>query len=69
MTFSRRSKCPPLLAEIARRPLQDPPGQVGAGFQVAGALVEAVTGERWADVFNERLGRPFEIPDNVGTTW
>ena len=49
-------------AEIARRPLEDPPGQVfkygGPGFQVAGALVEAVTGKRWADLFAERIARP-----------
>lgn len=49
-------------AEIARRPLEDPPGEVfrygGPGFQVAGALVEAVTGRRWADLFAERLAGP-----------
>ena len=49
-------------AEIARRPLEDPPGQVfkygGPGFQVAGALVEAATGRRWADLFAERIARP-----------
>jgi CubicO group peptidase (beta-lactamase class C family) len=47
---------------IAKRPLEDPPGAVfkygGPGFQVAGALVEAVTGKRWADLFNERISRP-----------
>ncbi len=49
-------------AEIAQRPLEDPPGRVfkygGPGFQVAGALVEAVTGERWADLFEERMATP-----------
>jgi CubicO group peptidase (beta-lactamase class C family) len=49
-------------AEIATRPLEDPPGEVfkygGPGFQVAGAMVEAVTGRRWADLFDERLSRP-----------
>jgi CubicO group peptidase (beta-lactamase class C family) len=49
-------------AEIAARPLQDPPGAVfkygGPGFQVAGALVEAVTHRRWADLFAERIGTP-----------
>lgn len=49
-------------AEIARRPLEDSPGHVfkygGPGFQVAGALVEAVTGRRWADLFAERISRP-----------
>lgn len=49
-------------AEVAHRPLQDPPGTVfrygGPGFQVAGAAVEAVTGERWATLFDERIARP-----------
>jgi CubicO group peptidase (beta-lactamase class C family) len=49
-------------AEIARRPLEDPPGEVfkygGPGFQVAGALAEAVTGRRWADLFEERIAGP-----------
>lgn len=48
--------------EVARRPLEDPPGKVfkygGPGFQVAGALVEAVTGRRWADLFKERISGP-----------
>ncbi|MGN6237652.1 serine hydrolase domain-containing protein [Dyella sp.] len=49
-------------AEVAHRPLRDPPGTVfrygGPGFQVAGAAVEAVTGRRWADLFDERIARP-----------
>lgn len=49
-------------AEVAHRPLQDPPGTVfrygGPGFQVAGAAVEAVTGQRWATLFDERIARP-----------
>lgn len=49
-------------ALIARRPLQHPPGTVfsygGPGFQVAGAAVEAVTGKRWAQLFNERIAQP-----------
>ena len=49
-------------AEIAQRPLEDPPGRVfkygGPGFQVAGALVEEVTGERWAELFEERIAKP-----------
>jgi CubicO group peptidase (beta-lactamase class C family) len=48
--------------EIAARPLQDPPGKVfnygGPHFQVAGAMVEAVSGKRWADLFNERIAVP-----------
>lgn len=57
-------------AEIAARPLEDPPGQVfrygGPGFQVAGALVEAVTGKRWAELFAERLARPLGMTQ---TSW
>jgi len=49
-------------AQIARRPLRDPPGAVfrygGPGFQVAGAAVEAVTHKRWAELFDERIARP-----------
>ena len=49
-------------AEIARIPLQDKPGTVfkygGPGFQVAGALVEQVTGKQWADLFDERIAQP-----------
>ncbi|MEW9623036.1 serine hydrolase domain-containing protein [Rhodanobacter geophilus] len=49
-------------AQIARRPLQDKPGTTfrygGPGFQVAGAAVEAVTGQRWAALFDERIARP-----------
>ncbi len=49
-------------AEIAARPLQDPPGTIfnygGPHFQVAGAMVEAVTGKRWADLFNARIAGP-----------
>jgi CubicO group peptidase (beta-lactamase class C family) len=49
-------------ALIAKLPLQDPPGTVfsygGPGFQVAGAAVEAVTGKRWAQLFDERIAQP-----------
>jgi len=49
-------------ADVARRPLVDPPGAVfkygGPGFQVAGAAVEAVTGKRWAQLFKERIADP-----------
>ena len=47
---------------VARRPLQDAPGTVfrygGPGFQVAGAAVEAVTGERWSALFDQRIAGP-----------
>lgn len=49
-------------AEVARLPLENPPGAVfaygGPGFQVAGALVEKVTGRRWADLFQARIAGP-----------
>lgn len=49
-------------AQVARRPLDDPPGTVfkygGPGFQVAGALVERATGQRWADLFETRIAAP-----------
>lgn len=58
-------------AEVARRPLEDPPGTVfkygGPGFQVAGALVESVTGKRWADLFNERFARPLGMSHTYWT--
>lgn len=48
--------------DIARRPLVSQPAEVFAygsgGFQLAGAVVEAVTGQRWAEVFRRRLGEP-----------
>ncbi|MDN7356249.1 serine hydrolase domain-containing protein [Acetobacter senegalensis] len=48
--------------DVTRRPLISPPGEVFAygapGFQVAGALVEAATGKRWAQVFDEKIARP-----------
>lgn len=49
-------------ALIAKLPLQHPPGTVfsygGPGFQVAGAAVEAVTGKRWAELFDTRIAQP-----------
>lgn len=49
-------------SQIAALPLEDKPGEVfkygGPGFQVAGALVEKVTGERWSDLFAERIAKP-----------
>jgi CubicO group peptidase (beta-lactamase class C family) len=48
--------------DIAARPLEDPPGSVfkygGPGFQVSGAVVEAVTHRTWAELFAERIGTP-----------
>jgi CubicO group peptidase (beta-lactamase class C family) len=57
-------------AQIAARPLEDPPGRIfnygGPHFQVAGAMVEAVTGKRWADLFNERIAGPLGM---THTSW
>jgi CubicO group peptidase (beta-lactamase class C family) len=57
-------------AEIAERPLAHPPGQVfdygGPGFQVVGALAEAVTDQRWADLFDARIARPLGM---IHTEW
>jgi CubicO group peptidase (beta-lactamase class C family) len=48
--------------QIAARPLVHPPGTVfdygGPQFQVAGAMAEAVTGKRWARLFDERISSP-----------
>lgn len=48
--------------EVAQRPLVSRPGEVfaygGPGFQVAGAAVEAATGKRWAQVFQEKIAGP-----------
>ena len=48
--------------DIARRPLVSRPGEVFAygtgGFQLAGAVVEAATGKRWAQVFQEKIAAP-----------
>jgi CubicO group peptidase (beta-lactamase class C family) len=51
--------------EIVQRPLADDPGAVfkygGPSFQVAGAMVEAVTGRRWADLFDDRIAKPLGL--------
>lgn len=48
--------------DVTRRPLISEPGKVFAygspGFQVAGAVVEAATGNRWAQVFQEKIAGP-----------
>ncbi|HEY9131850.1 MAG TPA: serine hydrolase domain-containing protein [Dyella sp.] len=57
--------------EVARQPLVDAPGTVfkygGPGFQVAGAAVEAVTGKRWADLFQERIAVPLGMTHTYWT--
>jgi CubicO group peptidase (beta-lactamase class C family) len=56
---------------VAHRPLVDPPGAVfkygGPGFQVAGAAVEAVTGERWEQLFKERIADPLGMSHTYWT--
>jgi CubicO group peptidase (beta-lactamase class C family) len=57
-------------ADVAKRPLTNPPGSVfeygGPQFQVAGAMVEKVTGRRWSDLFDERIARPLGM---TATHW
>lgn len=48
--------------EILARPQRDRPGASfmygGPGFQIAGAAAEAVTGQRWEEIFQSRIARP-----------
>lgn len=48
--------------DVTTRPLISVPGEVfaygGPGFQVAGAVVEAATGRRWVQVFQEKIAGP-----------
>ena len=48
--------------DVAQRALINRPGEVFAygspGFQLAGAAVEAATGKRWAQVFQEKIAAP-----------
>lgn len=57
--------------DIASRPLISRPGEVFAygsgGFQMAGAVVEAVTGQRWAEVFRQKLGEPLGLSHTYWT--
>lgn len=61
------------LAESARQiaaiPLQDKPGSVfrygSPALQIAGALVEQVTGESWSQLFEERIARPLGMTHTV----
>lgn len=56
--------------DVLARPLSTQPGTVfnygGPGFQVAGAVVEAVTGHAWDEVFQSRIARPLGM---TGTVW
>lgn len=57
-------------AAVAGDPPANPPGSVfeygGPGFQVAGAMVEKVTGKRWSDLFEERIAQPLGM---TATRW
>jgi CubicO group peptidase (beta-lactamase class C family) len=57
--------------QITAGPLANRSGDVfvygGPGFQVAGAVVEAVTGKRWAEVFDEKIGRPLGMTSTYWT--
>lgn len=57
--------------DVTRRPLISKPGKVfaygGPGFQVVGAVVEAVTGKRWADIFKEKIGDPLGMTHTYWT--
>lgn len=57
--------------EVSQRPLISKPGAVfaygGPGFQVVGAVVEAVTGKRWRDVFQEKIGGPLGMTKTYWT--
>lgn len=57
--------------EVAARPLISTPGEVFAygapGFQVAGAVVEAATGKRWAQVFQEKIAGPLGMTKTYWT--
>ncbi|MFM6853766.1 MAG: serine hydrolase domain-containing protein, partial [Sphingopyxis sp.] len=48
--------------QILARPPVAPPGAQftygGPGFQIVGAVVEAVTGQRWAAAFQQRIAQP-----------
>ncbi len=58
-------------AEVLARPPIAKPGtdfRYGApGFQVAGAVVEAVTGQRWEEAFQSRIGHPLGMRDTYWT--
>lgn len=51
--------------DVTQRPLISEPGKVFAygspGFQVIGAVVEAATGKRWAQVFGDKIGTPLDM--------
>lgn len=57
--------------EVTQRPLVSQPGEVfaygGPGFQVAGAIVEAVTGKLWAQVFLEKIAAPLNMTHTYWT--
>jgi CubicO group peptidase (beta-lactamase class C family) len=54
--------------EILGRPMAHRPGSEfhygGPGFQVVGAVVEATTGQRWEEVFQDRIARPLGMKNS-----
>lgn len=57
--------------DVTQRPLVSMPGEVfaygSAGFQLAGAAVEAATGQRWAQVFQDRIATPLGMTHTYWT--
>ncbi|MDY0391078.1 MAG: serine hydrolase domain-containing protein [Desulfobulbus oligotrophicus] len=57
--------------DVAQRPLVSVPGEVFAygapGFQVAGAVVEAATGQHWIQVFQEKIATPLGMSHTYWT--
>lgn len=49
-------------ADVLQRAPSSAPGETfvygGPGFQVVGAVVEAITGQSWEEAFQQRIGRP-----------
>ncbi len=58
-------------AEIASRPMAHPRGAEfhygGPGFQIVGAVVEAVTGKSWEQEFQTRIARPLGMKNSHWT--
>jgi len=57
--------------DVTQRPLISVPGKVfaygSAGFQLAGAAVEAATGQRWAQVFENKIAKPLGMTHTYWT--
>lgn len=57
--------------EVIARPLISEPGKVfaygGPGFQVIGAIMEALTGKRWAELFDDTIAKPLGMSHTYWT--